>query len=128
MLTGKANNSNMKTISRDMIQQNSLKIYHTVSNIIDNKKVTKRIIKQDNVEMDLFKRNVKDHARIQIKKVMVNSEKHIKLLRSDGKLVKTFVEICVVWKNRNRIYNVDVLQKMVFIMYGWFDKHPNRSQ
>ena len=110
-----------------MIKGNSLKIYYTASTIIDNAKVTKTTIEQDNVEMDLFKRNVKGHARIQIKKIMVNSAKHIKLLRSDGELVETFVEICLVWKNWNRIYDVNVPQKMFYIMYGWFDEHPNWS-
>lgn len=78
--------------------------------------------------MDLFKRNVKGHARIQIKKIMVKSAKHIKLFQSDGELVKTFIEFCVVWKNWNRIYDVDVPQKMFYIMYDCFDEHPNWSQ
>ena len=53
-------------------------------------------VERDILEMNLFKRGVKGHARIQIKRIMVTTAKHIKLLRSDGESVETFLEICEV--------------------------------
>ena len=38
---------------------------------------------------------------------MVDSAKHNKLLRGDGKLVETFAEIGVEWKEYIKIHNVD---------------------
>ena len=75
--------------------------------------------------MDLFKRGVKGHARIQIKKIMAASAKDINLLRSDGEKVETFLELCTVWKEWNGMNNIDVPTKMFYVMYGWFDENPN---
>ena len=58
--------------------------------------------------MDQFKRNVKGHARIHVKKYMVSAAKYINLIRSDGEQVETFFEIYVVWKEWHKINNLDV--------------------
>ena len=59
---------------------------------------------------------------------MVNSAKFINLLRADGELVETFVDIGEIWKEWIKIYNADVPKKMFYIMYGWFDENQNWSQ
>ena len=64
--TEQVKNKNLEIISRDMILQNSLKIYHTSRNKLDNTMVDKTTIKREILEMNLFKRGVKGHAIIQI--------------------------------------------------------------
>ena len=114
-----------KKISRNMIPRNSLVIYHTPRDKFDSTRVKKTTIEKEIVEMDLFKRSVKGHARIQIKRIMAVSAKHINLLRSDGESVETFLEVCAVWKEWNGMNNTDIPNKMFYIMYGWFDENPN---
>ena len=101
-----------------MIPRNSLKMYHTPRNKLDNTRVDKTTIEREIAEMNLFKRGVKGHARIQIKKIMAKAAKDINLLRSDGEKVQTFLELCTAWKEWNGINNDDVPTKMLYVMYG----------
>ena len=116
---------NKKYISSNKIPRNSLPIYHTTRNNFNNTRVNKITIARERVEMDLFKRGIKGHGRIKIKKIMAASAKNINLLRSDSEKVENVLEVCAVWKEWNGGNNADVPTKNFYIMYGWFDENPN---
>lgn len=59
---------------------------------------------------------------------MVNAAAYVNMRRFDGDVVQTYSEIGRVWKDWNAMNVADLPCRIFYVIYGWFDQHPQWSK